>query len=260
MLTFCQNETHPKMRGIKSKKIIWIGLVVLLTLILMGAGCQRRVINNDIVDNTVVDNTVDNTVGNDINNNTPPTNVIPPESGAPDPASVLASLKQETANATTQIKTLVIGGQPKTDLQLTIVSSKFINTLANTGLDTNWYIYTTPSDPANFYLINMPRNGSPAKRIIMPKTDFNFDFDVLPIPMDQWKKSYADALVAAEQRGGATFRSQHKTFEVSIILAYPAAGQQQQLSWSVAYKATDASGASFKVQVNAATGDAVVVP
>lgn len=259
MLIIHHNEAHPKMRGTKTKQLTWIGLSLVLMLVLMGAGCQRRAVTNEIIDNTL-NVTPDNTIANNPVNNATPNNSTPPSSGVPDPAAILASLKEETMDATARIKTLVIGGQPKTDLVLTIVSSKFINTLADTGLDTNWYIYTTPSDPANFYLINMPRNGAgDPKRIIMPKSDFQFDFDVLPIPMDQWKKSYADALVFAEQKGGATFRAQHKTFETSVILAYPAAGQQV-LSWSVAYKATDSSGASFKVQVNAATGDTVVVP
>lgn len=252
-------------RQMKIKKLAWLGLALVLMLILIGAGCQRRAITNDVIDNTTDNtaNTTDNTVDNTISNNTTTGGggTTPTDGGLPLPSEVLAKLKQETLDATTKIKSLIVNGQPKTDLYLTIVSSKFINTLADIGLDTNWYIFTSPSDPANYYLVNMPRLSSQAsKRIIMPKADFNFDFDVLPIPMEQWKISYADALQKAEAYGGQTFRTQHKTFEVSTILAYPAAGQSQQLSWSVTYKATDQSGAYLKVQVNATTGDAVVVP
>lgn len=257
------------MRGIEMAKqnFSWIGLALVLMLILVGAGCQRRSTSDDLFNNTT-DNSVDNTIDNTIANNTTNNTIDPsgnggtaPESGLPDPATILTTLKQETTTATERIKSLVVCGQAKTDLNLTILSSKFINTLADSGLDTNWYIYTSASDPANFYLVNMPRSGGQvSKRIIMPKSDFNFDFDVLPIPLAQWKISYADALKRAEEYGGKSFRAQHKTFEVSTILAYPAAGEQQQLSWSVNYKATDQSGANFKVQVNAATGDAVVVP
>lgn len=254
----------------KSKSLAWIGLSLVLMLVLIGAGCQRRTIDNELFNNTV-DNSANNTAGNttgdtggQTGNNTSgttPTTGSAPDSGLPDPASILSALKLETTNATDRIKSLVICGQLKTDLTLTIISSKFINTLSDQGLDTNWYIFTSASDPANFYLVNMPRSsGQVSKRIVMPKADFNFDFDVLPIPLAQWKISYADALKKAEEYGGKNFRAQHKTFEVSTILAYPAAGQEQQLSWSVSYKATDQSGAYFKVQVNAATGDAVVVP
>ncbi|MFH0912445.1 MAG: hypothetical protein V1807_02185 [Patescibacteria group bacterium] len=254
----------------KSKYLTWIGLIVVLMLVLTGASCQRNTSNDDLSNDEVngtPDNSAGNTTGGPADNGTP-NNTTPsagqaPDSGLPSPGSILPVLKQETINATERIKSLVICGQPKTDLNLTIISSKFINTLSNTGLDTNWYIFTSPSDPANFYLVNMPRaessSGQVAKRIIMPKSDFDFDFDVLPIPMDQWKISYADALKSAEEYGGSTFRAQHKTFEVSTILAYPAVGQQQ-LSWSVTYKATDSSGAYLKVQVNADTGEAVLVP
>jgi len=251
------------MRGMKNKQIAWVGLALVLLLVLMGAGCQRRTVGNE-ANNTATNNTVSNTVNNTTDNtlsNSLPTNTIP-DSGLPDPLSVLLTLKQETLDATTRVKSLVVCGKAKTDLYLTIVSSKFINTLADKGLDTNWYIYTSPGDP-NYYLVNMPRGGSPSgqapKRIIMPQTDFNFDFAVLPIPMEQWKISYVEALQKAESLGGAKFRTDHKTFEVSVILAYPASGLQQQLSWSVTYKATDQTGAVLKVQINAATGDGVVI-
>lgn len=245
--------------GMKKQSIAWIGLSVVLMVVLAGAGCQRRPVDN--TDNNVIDNTIDNTISNEIGNTVvPPTNTIPPSGLPTDPLAVLADLRQEFTDATDAIKSLVLCGEQKNDLVLTIVSSKFINTLSDSGLDTNWFIYTSPSDVSNFYLVNMPRpRGTGAyKRIIMPKTDFDFDFDVLAIPLEQWKKSYVDALVKAEELGGGKFRSEHKTLEVSTILAYPAAGNQQ-LSWSVTYKATDGTAALLKVQVNAMSGEGLIV-
>lgn len=245
--------------GMKKQSIAWVGLSLVLMLVLVGAGCQRRSADN--TDNAVSDNTIDNSVGNEIANTViPPASTIPPSGLPTDPLSVLIALKQEFKDASDAISSLVICGEQKTDLSLTIVSSKFINTLSDTGLDTNWFIYTSPSDVSNFYLVNMPRPAGTQsyKRIIMPKTDFDFEFDVLAIPLEQWKKSYVDALVKAEELGGAKFRSEHKTFEVSTILAYPASGNQQ-LSWSVTYKATDGTAALLKVQVNATSGEGVVV-
>ncbi|HAR54991.1 TPA: hypothetical protein DCR79_01750 [Patescibacteria group bacterium] len=248
--------------GMKKHNIAWIGLSLVLMIVLVGAGCQRRPADDtDNTANTVVNNTTDNSTVNNISNTvTPPTNTIPPSGLPTDPLAILTDLKQEFKDANEAISSLVIYGEQKTDLVLTIVSSKFINTLSDSGLDTNWFIYTSPSDVSNFYLVNMPRPRAtkPYKRIIMPKTDFAFDFDVLAIPLEQWKKSYVDALVKAEELGGAKFRSEHKTFEVSTILAYPAAGNQQ-LSWSVTYKATDGTAALLKVQVNATSGEGVVV-
>lgn len=257
---------YPISNGMKRKNIAGIGLAIVLLLVLIGAGCQRRPIDNELTNNTI-DNSPTNSVGNTIDNSlTPPSNVVP-DSGLPsNPVLVLPDLKKETAEATTAIRSLTIYGQTKNDLVLTIVSSKFINTLSDDGLDTNWYIYTSPSDPTNYYLVNMPRKGKPLKRIIMPVADFDFQFAVLPIPLGQdgsenkWKISYIDALIKAESLGGALFRAANKTYEVSTILAYPAVGSPQQLSWSVTYKATGLSaGATFKVQVNATTGEGVIV-
>ena len=239
------------MRGMqmKSKQIAWLGLALTLIVVLMGAGCQRRPISNEVANNTV--NTVDNTTGNMVNNIVPPTGVVP-DSGLPNPTLILESLKKETQDAADRIHTL------KADAQLTIVSSKYINSLSDFyGLNTNWYIFTSVSDLANFYLVNMPRNGESLKRLIMPKVDFALDFDVIPIPMDKWKKSYADALQIVETNGGATFRAQHKTFETSVILAYPAG--QQQLNWYVTYKATDGTAAYLKAQIDATTGNITIV-
>ncbi|MFH1088319.1 MAG: hypothetical protein V1719_00575 [Patescibacteria group bacterium] len=242
----------------KKQNIAWIGLSLVLMMVLVGAGCQRTLDNTN---NTVVDNTINNSVSNEISNTIiPPTNTIPPSGLPTDPLAVLIELKQEFKDANEAISSLVLCGEQKKDLVLTIVSSKFINTLSDSGLDTNWFIYTSPSDVSNFYLVNMPRpvGTKSYKRIIMPKTDFDFEFDVLAIPLEQWKKSYIDALSKSEELGGAKFRSAHKTFEVSTILAYPASGNQQ-LSWSVTYKATDGTAALLKVQVNANSGEGVVV-
>lgn len=224
-------------------------------MVLIGAGCQRRPItNNNTTDNTAnnaVDNTVNNAINNTLNNTTTGGGLVP-DSGLPNPVLILESLKKETRDATDRIHTL------KADAQLTIVSAKYINSLSDFyGLNTNWYIFTSASDIVNFYLVNMPRNGESLKRLIMPKLDFALDFDVVPIPLDKWQKSYADALQIVETNGGAAFRAQHKTFEVSVILAYPAG--QPQLNWYVTYKATDGTAAYLKAQVNATTGNITIV-
>ncbi|MFA5967256.1 MAG: hypothetical protein WC805_01940 [Patescibacteria group bacterium] len=255
-----ESGTHLTMRGIqmKSKQIVGVALALTLVLVLAGAGCQRRVIDNEITNNTIdntIGNTANNTVGNTINNTISPVSGVP-DSGLPNPTLIIESLKKETKDATDRIRTL------KADAQLTIVSSKYINSLSDFyGLNTNWYIFASASDPANFYLVNMPRNGESLKRLIMPKVDFSLGFDVLPIPMgptdNKWLKSYADALQIAETNGGSAFRAQHKTFETSVILAYPAG--QPQLNWYVTYKATDGTAAYLKAQIDATTGNITIV-
>lgn len=238
----------------KQSKIAWIGLALALVLVLSAAGC-RRPIDREPISN--LDNSITNTVdeSNDENNGpdfTPYPGTNPPESGLADPDIIQSQLTRETQEATEFIRLI----QP--DAVLTLVSAKYINSLSNTfGLATNYYIFSSPSQPDYYYLVNVPRNGlDPMKRFLMPVSDFDLDFDVLPVPFEYWKVNYAAALKLAEAQGGAAFRAQHKTFEVSVILAIPAG---QHLNWFVTYKATDGSGARLQVQVHANTGEVQII-
>ncbi len=222
-----------------------VGLTVFVML--AGLSCRRgpaadetnTAVNNEVTDNTVANNTA-------VINPTDQTTTTVGGSGLPDPASLRTSLTAETQNAEAAVKTL----QPDTILQL--VSIKFINSLSDqTGLSTNYYIYASATNPNFYYLVNMPRNGERLKRFLMPVEDLDLPFDLLPIPVKYWKLSYADALKATEQRGGSDFRTQHKTFEVSAILAIPAG---QYLSWFVTYRATDGTGDTLKASVDANSG------
>ncbi|MEA1909517.1 MAG: hypothetical protein U9M89_00610 [Patescibacteria group bacterium] len=237
----------------KHKIIAWIGLIPALAIILIGAGCERRTSVDNIVDDIPANNTIDNSIDNSINEPK-----VPPASGLPSPAIVLPDLIAETKEATDRVRSWVIHGKPLEDLELALVSSKFIDSLSDDGLDTNWYIFISGSYPNNYYLVNMPRKGIKPKRIMMPKTDFDFDFAVLPIPFDKWNVSYVDALIKAESLGGDDFRARHDEYETSVILAYPASGLQE-LNWSITYKATDRTGEQFRVQVNADTGEGLIV-
>lgn len=169
-----------------------------------------------------------------------------------DPTVIQAQLVRETKEASDFIKLI----QP--DAVLVLLSTKYINSLSNTfGLSTNYYIYSSPSKPDYYFLVNVPRNGlDPMKRFLMPVQDFELDFSVLPIPLEYWKVNYAKALQLAEAQGGSNFRSQHKTFDVSVILARPAG---KYLNWFITYKATDGSGARLQVQVDSNTGTVQIV-
>ena len=172
--------------------------------------------------------------------------------GLPDPSAARPLLAAELEEATEAIQQL------QSDAVLKLISMKFVNSFADRGgLVTNYFIFSSPQNPQYYYLVNVPRNGEKMKRFIMPVEDLELPFDLLDLPFEFWKLSYIEAIQLAEQKGGATFRSQHSNkFEVSTILAKPAG---QYLNWFVTYRATDSSGATFKVSVDAFTGEATIV-
>ncbi|MFA5270196.1 MAG: hypothetical protein WC400_01110 [Patescibacteria group bacterium] len=235
---------------IKKQWLVWGLLTVVLLMTLSAASCKRRAVDNE--------NSTDNSVTNVTNSSTDQTDFTAypgtdaPESGLADPTVIQAQLTRETTEATDFIRLI----QP--DAVLVLISSKYINSLSNTfGLSTNYYIYSSVSKPDYYFLVNVPRNNlDPMKRFLMPIQDFELDFSVLEIPTQYWKTNYAKALQLAEAQGGASFRSQHKTFEASVILARPAG---KHLSWFITYKATDASGAKLQIQVDANSGEVTIV-
>lgn len=257
----------------KINKIAWIGLMLVLIMVLSAASCQRRPVDiNDSVDlngegeEITEDNGEDSSEG-DTDSNIP----SPSDSGLSDSEAIYPQLISEKDTATEFIRLI------QTDAVLTMVSMKYINSLSNTfGLSTNYYIFRSPTNTEYWFLVNVPRNqldfGYPApsegdinfvylergmKRFLMPVEDFGLKFDILPVPFEYWQINYAKALELAEAQGGGGFRAQHKTFEVSVILARPAGGYH--LKWFITYKATDGTGARWQVQVHANTGEVQIV-
>lgn len=170
-----------------------------------------------------------------------------PFSGLQDPNVARQSMGKEVTDAIELIKGL------KDDTVLQLVSMKFINSLSDqAGLATNYYIFSSPSDPRYYYLVNVPHNGERMKRFLMPREDLDLPFDLIPVQKTEWKLTYVDALRLAEAQGGSAFISAHPKFEVSAILARPAG---QTLSWFIAYRATEGSGDIFQISVDASTGE-----
>ncbi len=225
--------------------LLFVGLVVFTML--AGVSCQRG--TSDETNNEATNNTdVTNNVTNDVTNTD---ETLPSNSGLENPTGLRSLLLDEKNKADIAVQTL------QADTKLQLVSLKFINSLSSqVGLATNYYIYSSVSNPSFYYMVNAPRNGESFKRFLMPVEDLDLPFDLMPIPMEYWKLSYADSLSEAEKRGGDTFRAKHTTFEVSVILARPAG---QHLSWFVTYRATDSSGDMLKVSVDANSGEVTVI-
>ena len=236
----------------KKEWLVWGLLTAALLMTLSAAGCRRRAIDttDNSTDNSISD--ITNTTTDQSTDFTPYPGTSSPESGLADPTVIQAQLLRETTEATDFIRLI----QP--DAVLVLVSSKYINSLSNTfGLSTNYYIYSSVSKPDYYFLVNVPRNNlDPMKRFLMPVQDFELDFSVLEIPVKYWKVNYAQALQLAEAQGGAAFRSKHKTFEVSVILARPAG---KYLNWFITYKATDASGARLQIQIDSNSAEVKII-
>lgn len=232
----------------KKYKLLFVFVSVLVFVTLSAVSCQR---GPGLEDSNLIDATpppVDDTT-DPIDLGLPV--LTPPPSGLGEPSLLRQSIIQERIKADQAVQAL----QPDVILQL--VSTKFINSLSSrTGLATNYYIYSSSSNTDFYYLANVPRNGESLKRFLMPKTDLDLPFDLVNVPLDVWKLTYADALQMAEQRGGADFRARHATFEVSVILAKPAG---DILSWFITYRATDSTADMLKVAINANNGEAIVI-
>jgi len=242
----------------KKESLVWIGLALVLVVVLTAASCKRAAPVDNTIDNTIdtseEDQTNDDTNGDNDPDFTPyPGTGLSPGSGLPNPDTYQAVLTRETQDATDFIRLI------RPDAVLIAVAAKYINSLSNTfGLSTNYYIFSSASDHNFYYLVNVPRNGLDSmKRFLMPVQDFDLDFDLLPIPFQYWQINCIKALLLAEtQGGGSQFRTNHKTFEVSTILAIPVG---QHLTWSITYKATDGSGGVLQVQVHANTGEVQII-
>jgi hypothetical protein len=231
----------------KNYKLLFVFVSVLIFVGLSAVSCQRGPGLEDPIVNDDSNPIDDPTDPSDLN----PPILTPPSSGLPDPSLIRQQVINERFDADAAVQAL----QPDVILQL--VSTKFINSLSSqTGLATNYYIYSSSSNTDFYYLANVPRNGESLKRFLMPKEDLDLPFDLVNVPLDAWKLTYADALQKAEERGGSDFRARHTTFEVSVILAKPAG---DILSWFITYRATDSTADMLKIAVDANNGATIVI-
>jgi hypothetical protein len=211
---------------------------------------QNAAANNTTADNSTTGfdvNTPGDLGAEQSNVGTPPAAGL----GLPDAVASKTVLDAELTKATDSIR------QIQKDAVLKLISMKFVNSFSDqTGLSTNYYIFSSPSNPQYYYLVNVPRNGEKIKRFIMPVDDLDLPFELLDMAFQYWKLSYIDAIKAAESQGAKDFVTQHAKFDLSIILAQPAG---QYLNWFLTYKATDGSGATLKIAVDAYNGQASLV-
>ena len=236
--------------------ILVLGLMAVM--VLTAVSCRRGPQQNNTDNNVAVKNTSNSVLtnlangldllnstlgGNSVTNSTSGNLVL---GGLPDPNVARPLLQEEITKATAKVKEL------KEDVVLQLVSMKFVNSLSDaSGLVTNYYIFSSPTDTQYYYLINVPHNGESMKRFLMPKSDLELPFDLIAVPFNYWKQSYVDAMKTAEASGGEAFRAKHSRFEVSTILAQPAG---QYLYWFITYRATDGTADILQLSVDANSG------
>jgi len=235
--------------------VLVLGVVVMMAL--TAVSCRRGTTQQSTENNAAATNTASDTLtngvsGTDVLNSTPSntaadsTSTNLPLGGLPDPTVARPLLQEEITKATAKMKEL------KDDVVLQLVSMKFVNSLSDqTGLVTNYYIFSSPTDTRYYYLVNVPHNGEQMKRFLMPKEDLELPFDLIAVPFTYWKQSYVDAMKTAETNGGEAFRTKHAKFEVSAILAQPAG---QYLYWFITYRATDGTADMLQLSVDANKG------
>jgi len=242
---------------VRRSQVLLLAVVVLVAL--SAASCKRGPGLNT-TDNTATD-TTQTQQGQDLANFNPPSlggdqsstsGTVPVAGlGLPDAVASKTVLDAELSKATDAIKKI------QADAVLKLVSMKFVNSFSDqTGLSTNYYIFSSPANPQYYYLVNVPRNGEAMKRFIMPVDDLALPFDLLDLPFQYWKLSYIEAIKAGESQGSKEFIAAHPKFDLSIILAKPAG---QYLNWFLTYRATDGSGAVLKIAVDSLSGTASLV-
>lgn len=114
---------------------------------------------------------------------------------------------------------------------------------------TETYTFGSGKDRANWWTIAISQRSGKFIRAIIPKEDY-LGADLSPAKTEFWKTSYGDALLAAEQNGGSSFRESSGLSEVTITLSN---GQPNGwLWWMVEYKGS--TGETFKVRIEPSSG------
>jgi len=121
----------------------------------------------------------------------------------------------------------------------------------------NTYIFASPSLPTFYWtiVINQARGAdgkNTYERMIRYKEDYVLDTTTIDAPLQYWKLTYLDALVAAEKLGAQDIRTKNKVYTVNILLS---AQKNRYLAWDVEYKV--AGKTVLRKTLNAATGEEV---
>jgi len=119
------------------------------------------------------------------------------------------------------------------------------------------YIFNSLGVSAWYWTIALTATNENYVRALIPKEDY-IASDLKVVLEDFWQENYAEALQAAEENGGATWRETNNMGGATLVLSR---GQPNSwLYWQVEYIALDANGErsavdNFKIRINAYTGE-----
>lgn len=135
-------------------------------------------------------------------------------------------------------------GEVDKKLQLSAVQV-ILNADLKPGSGTTYYVYTTPNDKVNNWIIAMSNSDNTFVRSRTPKADYIGD--LTPINRSFIKLNYAAALQAAEKDGGLSSRQAHIPTSVRITLKN--SDPKSWLYWFVEY-VSDQDTKQFEIDAN----------
>ena len=112
------------------------------------------------------------------------------------------------------------------------------------------YIFSSPSDMINNWMITVAATTQNYIRALVPKDDYAGD--IAPFDTGLWKYNYVTALQLAEKAGGLDWRNQNTLSGVKLTLKI--SGANSILTWTVEY---DSQGQNKTVVLDATSGKVV---
>jgi len=186
---------------------------------------------------------------NNMNANTNNTNtnndVVSEDLTTVDPDSVVNSAKENYRVAFQKAR------EWRQDAYFVAFSLKLTSVELESGNET--YVFDSPSDPSNHFVVTIAQKSKRYLRAIIPQTDY-LGAGLLPVDAKFWKISYAGALQIAEKNGGYEFRDSHLDWTLELTLKRDE--PNGWLWWFVEYGQKDQSN-SLTVQINAYTGEVI---
>ncbi len=159
-----------------------------------------------------------------------------------------ADFDTEVKNELTLANSKAIEVRP--DFKLSMIEVNIDKDLSVNSINTR-YIYSSPSDTTNNWVITISASNQSYIRALIPKDDYvgNISsFDIASL-----KYNYVTALQLAEKAGGLTWREKNTLTGVKLTLKN--FGTASQLAWSVEY---DANEGTKTINLDATNGKEIV--
>jgi len=138
------------------------------------------------------------------------------------------------------------------DAQLLLVSTKFVNSLSDIGV-VDRFLFSSNIRPDLYFAIDISREDIDRyTRNLIFVEDYVLKSGVLPLPLKYWGVTANEAIEMADSMGGAQFRDDNTTYNVTQVLSL-AGGNN--MAWYIVYT----SGENvFEVIIDASSSEVIV--